>query len=186
MVRPTIRERAEAAAPLVMLAVAFSVFASVLHGEPVESRVGAFALWLLFAALAVVAATGALASMLFAEGEPAAPRTEPRPPAPTNPREAAIPSPPRRPMTMPPARPWAARTLDLPRVPAAPWEELASDREEDPAPSMARLADFRTARRAPIRSETTDVTPEAALDEIDGVWRDLQKLRHFRRRRMPG
>ena len=183
---PTLRQRAEEAGPLVVLAITFTIFAGVLHGEPIQSRVGSFALWMLFAALAVVAAGGALASMLLAESELPKPAPERRSVSPIGSpaerpdatlRSLRTPAP-----TIPPVVRPHRRTRSFP----APWEESAWDREGRPLAVARPSSAPDTGPRARADREPAGVTPEAALEEIDGVWRDLQQLRHFRRRRLPG
>jgi hypothetical protein len=183
----TVGERLDDAAPLLIATGACAVVALALRSSPTRIAAGAIEIWILFAALGVIAAVGAFLSLVLDELPDDAPSNAApsRPSRGVEPGRVPTPVPVRQPVRMPRVPP--APGSPLPRsFRAAPvWLETDGDRERSqsmpPSETYEAVESEPRRRRAPA----TETAPSEAIAEIDRLWWDLERLRHRGRRGVP-
>ena len=185
----TIGDRLEDALPLIVAAVAFGAIGLILRWYSPTTSGGRLEVWTLFVGLAIISGVGATVSFLLddddvpEEDQKVPPRaTRDRASAPlfaerlaarSGSAPARVPRPSPRPLA---EMPFADETLAGPSPLGSPPLGEEEERWLRPRPEHER----------PLWDETEEPTsdpvpPSQALDEIDRLWRDLERLR-----RVPG
>jgi len=171
--------------PLIFASVACTAIAVTLRLSSKPAVVGSMEIWGLFAALAVIAAIGATVSVSI--DEPDAPdqgRSSDEPaaiaaaPLPSRPGRRSIPAS-EVPATSPPSveRP-RPRSSTLPIWVETSEDVGIQDSPEAFAPLRYDPPRSRLGRRPPVEPRVGETSPTEAIAEIDGLWRDLERLRH--------
>jgi hypothetical protein len=174
----TTAERLEDAGPLVLIAVVCFFIALALHSSNPAAGVGHLAVWALFVALGLVASVAAVVSYAISQPEEeeeivVEPKRRRKTVAAEPPRRVAIPNAvvrtlPRR--ANPRAAPLVLRAADPLPVDAPP----EVDRESE-GPETEELP--RELWEESLPEEPVPRSAESMIDEIDGLWFDLERLR---------
>jgi hypothetical protein len=170
--------------PLLITAVGCTAIAVALRLSATTVVVGRMEIWGLFVALAIIAGIGAAASMLVDDPAMAAYSTL------ATPRSGAVPvTASARPRARPERPTVAAGPLRRPepsggvaQTSAAIWAELEpeSGSSVEPDNDLPPVSPRRSS--GSMAPRPGEVSPAEAIAEIDGLWSDLERLRHTHRR----